>query len=70
MGDYPDSLHGLVENESGRAAWNGPYLRRDVPLDPWGNEYVYDVDGRSFTLVSYGADGERGGEDVDADIGL
>jgi len=41
-----------------------------VPLDPWGNEYVYDVDGRSFTLVSYGADGERGGEDVDADIGL
>ncbi len=70
MGDYPDSLQGLVENESGRAAWNGPYLRRDVPLDPWGNEYVYDVDGRSFTLVSYGADGERGGEDVDADIGL
>jgi len=70
MGDYPESLQGLVENESGRAAWNGPYLRRDVPLDPWGNEYVYDVDGRSFTLVSYGADGERGGEDVDADIGL
>ena len=70
VGQYPDSLEGLVENDSGRAAWNGPYLRREVPLDPWGNEYVYDSDGRGFTLVSYGPDGERGGEDDDADIGL
>jgi len=70
VGEYPDSLEGLVENDSGRAAWNGPYLRREVPLDPWGNEYVYDSDGRGFTLVSYGPDGERGGEGDDADIGL
>ncbi len=70
VGQYPDSLEGLVENDSGRAAWNGPYLRREVPLDPWGNEYVYDSDGRGFTLVSYGPDGERGGEGDDADIGL
>jgi general secretion pathway protein G len=70
VGQYPDSLEGLVENYSGRAAWNGPYLRREVPLDPWGNEYVYDSDGRGFTLVSYGPDGERGGEGDDADIGL
>ena len=70
VGQYPDSLEGLVENNSGRAAWNGPYLRREVPLDPWGNEYVYDSDGRGFTLVSYGPDGERGGEGDDADIGL
>ena len=70
VGQYPDSLEGLVENDSGRAAWNGPYLRREVPLDPWGNEYVYDSEGRGFTLVSYGPDGERGGEDDDADIGL
>ena len=70
VGQYPDSLEGLVENDSGRAAWNGPYLRRKVPLDPWGNEYVYDSDGRGFTLVSYGPDGERGGEGDDADIGL
>ena len=67
---YPDSLEGLVENDSGRAAWNGPYLRREVPLDPWGNDYLYDSDGRVFTLVSYGADGERGGEGDDADIGF
>ncbi|MFN3162562.1 MAG: type II secretion system major pseudopilin GspG [Pseudohongiellaceae bacterium] len=70
VGEYPESLSGLVENESDRASWNGPYLRRDVPMDPWGNEYVYDAQGREFTLISYGPDGEQGGSDDDADIGL
>lgn len=70
VGEYPESLEGLRENESGRASWNGPYLRREVPKDPWGNDFIYDVDGREFTLISYGADGEQGGEDNDADIGL
>jgi len=70
MNRYPDSLSGLMENESGSASWNGPYLRREVPRDPWGNEYVYQSDGRDFTLISYGADGVQGGDDDDADIGL
>ena len=70
VGEYPDSLEGLRENISGRAVWNGPYLRRDVPLDPWGNDYVYDANGREFTLSSYGPDGEQGGEGDDADISL
>ena len=70
VGEYPDSLEGLRENISGRAAWNGPYLRRGVPLDPWGNEYVYDSNGREFMLSSYGPDGEQGGEGDDADISL
>ena len=70
VGEYPDSLEGLRENDSGRASWNGPYLRRSVPLDPWNNEYVYDSNDREFTLLSYGPDGERGGEDDDADISL
>ena len=70
MGEYPDSLEGLRENISNRASWNGPYLRREVPLDPWGYEYVYDSNGREFTLASYGPDGERGGEGDDADVGL
>lgn len=70
VGEYPDSLEGLRENDSGRAAWNGPYLRRALPLDPWGNEYAYDSNGREFTLSSYGPDGERGGEGDDADISL
>ena len=38
VGEYPDSLEGLRENISNRASWNGPYLRREVPLDPWGYE--------------------------------
>ena len=70
VGEYPDSLDGLMENDSDRASWNGPYLRRAVPTDPWGNEYVYESNGREFTLISYGADGMSGGEDDDADIGL
>lgn len=70
VGEYPDGLDGLMENDSGRAAWNGPYLRREVPQDPWGNDYIYESSGRSFTLYSYGPDGERGGEGDDADIGL
>lgn len=70
VGEYPDSLEGLVENDTDRASWNGPYLRRGVPVDPWGNEYAYQSNGRDFTLVSYGADGVSGGEEDDADIGL
>ena len=69
VGEYPDDLGGLIENDSDRASWNGPYMRR-VPNDPWDNEYVYDSDGRGFTIFSYGADGARGGEDNDADIQL
>ena len=70
VGEYPDSLEGLRENVLNRASWNGPYLRREVPLDPWGYEYVNDSNGREFTFVSYGPDGERGGEGDDADVGL
>ena len=70
VGEYPDSLDGLMEDDTDRASWNGPYLRRAVPTDPWGNEYVYEGNGREFTLLSYGADGVSGGEEDDADIGL
>ena len=70
VGEYPDSLQGLVENTADRAAWNGPYLAGAVPRDPWGNSYIYQAAGRSFSLLSYGADGQRGGADDDADIGI
>lgn len=69
-GRYPDSLEGLLENTSGRSSWNGPYIRSDVPMDPWGNPYEYSSDGRDFDLMSYGADGREGGEGNDADISL
>lgn len=39
-----------------------------VPSDPWGNPYVYTVDGSKFTIVSYGADGRAGGTEYDTDI--
>jgi general secretion pathway protein G len=72
VGKYPKSLEGLVENDSGRDSWDGPYLRGDIPKDPWGNDYFYqpnDKDDKGFVLMSYGQDGVPGGQDDDADIG-
>jgi len=68
IGQYPRTLEGLVENDTGRDLWNGPYLRGEVPADPWGNEYQYEPQGDDFRLLSFGADGAPGGEDDDADI--
>lgn len=54
--------------------WRSPYLRGAVPLDPWGNAYVYRSPGTQtefgFDLLSLGADGQEGGDDADADIRL
>ncbi len=41
-----------------------------VPLDPWDNDYIYTSDGRTFNIISLGADGLEGGEGADADISL
>jgi len=52
--------------------WRGPYLQKAIPLDPWGNPYVYQSPARysrmGYDLMSYGADGQPGGEGEDADI--
>jgi general secretion pathway protein G len=51
--------------------WNGPYIDRQLPRDPWGNEYSYKNPGDKqlpFTILSYGADGTEGGEGQSADI--
>lgn len=52
--------------------WRGPYLKKDVPLDPWGRPYVYRNPGTEnpggYDLYTLGRDGELGGEDEDADI--
>jgi general secretion pathway protein G len=69
VGQYPDSLDGLIENTTGRSSWDGPYIRNAVPGDPWGNDYIYTSTGDQYTLISYGADGAPGGEGNDADIG-
>ena len=52
------------------AKWNGPYLKKDVPLDPWGHAYLYRAPGSKgdFEILSYGKDGQPGGTGEDADI--
>lgn len=77
-GRYPSTAQGLQalrSRPSGEPVarnWRGPYLRKDVPLDPWGAAYVYrspgEVNPNGFDLLSYGADGRPGGEGDDADI--
>lgn len=68
-GYYPEKLSEL--RVSDRKGWDGPYLPKDVPLDPWGNEYQYELGtggDAPYTLLSLGKDGKLGGEDDDADI--
>jgi general secretion pathway protein G len=77
-GRYPTTQQGLGALRTSPAAdpaprnWRGPYLRREVPLDPWSNAYVYrspgDVNDNGFDLLSYGADGLPGGEADAADL--
>lgn len=63
-------LNILIEKDNSVKNWKGPYIK-GVPLDPWQNEYVYRCPGQhgEFDILSYGADGQPGGEDDDADIG-
>ncbi len=73
VGRYPSDEEGLKvlyqapENVPG---WAGPYLDKAVPKDPWGREYVYKCPGEHgpYDLVSYGADGQPGGEGENADV--
>ncbi|MGO2181161.1 MAG: type II secretion system major pseudopilin GspG [Pseudoalteromonas nigrifaciens] len=69
LGKYPTELSQLRQSDEPR--WDGPYLPKDVPLDPWGNPYIYKVpgtDGNPYTLKSYASDGKEGGTDNNADI--
>jgi len=73
IGSYPTTEQGLDalrEKPSGVEEWNGPYLPKDVPEDPWGNDYHYKCPGEhgDYDLYSYGADGKSGGEGEDADV--
>ena len=73
VGHYPSSelgLKALVERPASEPKWSGPYLRKDVPLDPWGKPYVYKVPGEKgdFDLLSYGKDGQPGGTGENADL--
>ncbi len=60
----------LLAKPAGLSTWNGPYLKKNVPLDPWGHAYVYRSPGAKsdIDIVSYGKDGEPGGEGENADV--
>ena len=65
-----NGLQALVENVEDKENWT-PSLQGALPKDPWGNDYIYKCPGdenRPFEIISYGADGEPGGEDENADI--
>jgi len=73
VGSYPATEHGLaalVTRPSNEARWQGPYLSKLPPSDPWGRPYAYKYPGErsEFDLLSYGKDGQPGGEGEAADI--
>jgi general secretion pathway protein G len=75
MRRYPsteEGLQALIAKPGDAQAWSGPYLKKAVPLDPWGRAYVYRTPGQKgeFELISYGRDGKPGGTGEDADIGV
>lgn len=71
-GDFPSTQQGMgaLRENPGVAGWNGPYLRKDIPTDPWGNPYNYVYPGKDgqFEIVSFGSDGVEGGTDENADV--
>jgi len=77
-GSYPATDQGLTALESKPTHdpvplnWRGPYLKRDVPNDPWGRPYIYKSPGEhnpaGYDLSTLGRDGQVGGVDEDADI--
>jgi general secretion pathway protein G len=75
VGHLPTTEQGLAAlntQPQGEQNWAGPYLTKDVPLDPWGNPYIYVVPGthnNDFDLTSYGKDGRQGGTGENADLG-
>ena len=72
---YPsaeEGLQALVSKPENAAGWNGPYLKKAVPADPWGRPYAYRTPGQKseYEVFTYGRDGKPGGTGDDADIGV
>ncbi len=72
VGRVPSSeegLRALVEQPPSARSWKGPYVKRGVPSDPWGNQYIYRYPGQhnpnGYDLHSLGSDGREGTDDID-----
>jgi general secretion pathway protein G len=64
-------LNALRVKPEGVNNWNGPYMPKDVPMDQWGHPFIYKYPGEHGDepdIMSYGADGQQGGEGISADI--
>jgi general secretion pathway protein G len=74
VGRYPTTEEGLnalmTAPPAAAAKWNGPYLKKGVPADPWGHAYQYRAPGTKaeYEVLSLGKDGQPGGEGDNADI--
>lgn len=73
VGQYPTTEQGLAalnKNIANDAKWAGPYLKKDVPSDPWNKPYLYKSPGEhgDFDLYSFGKDGQQGGTKESEDV--
>jgi len=73
VGRFPSTSEGLdalVTKPGDAVGWNGPYLKSDVPLDPWNREYHYKYPGEhgEVDIYSYGQNGSPGGDGEDSDV--
>lgn len=73
VGQYPTTEQGLAalnKNIANDAKWAGPYLKKDVPSDPWNKPYLYKSPGEhgDFDLYSFGKDGQQGGAKESEDV--
>lgn len=75
VGAFPtveQGLDALMTAPAGVAKWQGPYLKKPVPMDPWGHPYIYKLSEsrKEIDLISLGSDGQPGGSDDAKDIAL
>ena len=73
VGQYPTAEQGLAALRAppgNTPKWQGPYLKRDIPVDPWGNAYQYKAPGQhgDYDLLSFGSDAAVGGTGEAADV--
>lgn len=73
VGSYPSTEQGLaalLSKPGSEARWDGPYLAKALPRDPWGHDYQYRAPGEhgEYDLLSYGRDGRPGGDGDSGDI--